>query len=885
MSRRARSKSRGICLRVEFLEDRRLLSTASKPSVAIVTGPAAADNQAYVDALVGPTTLGTPGISALRQTLTAELNSGVPRDRVVLNLLRSRPARVVQVETTYTQILGRAPSQRELNAGVATIGRAGDSRALAAALASSLEAYRVRGGRTASGYVQTIYNDFLGRHPSAGELAAGIRRLTRTSRSSFVRQVMSSPEAATFLAAGVEATFGAQGPGATPQDIQDLSRPGGLLKLQARVLSSDTAFESLVSPPPTSTAASASPPGFPSLPGFNLDSGVQTLVLPTNFVDYSLFSMSAGSDGVPWFGTHGSLQTLNVNTGQLSTSVTSESPVSSVSAINATEAYAVMSEAPTNVTGVYHVTKGAAVALPALPGGDSPSAVSATADGLVWVLGQSGAVYALASGGESWTTIPHGSYAIASISLGSAENVWALTTDGTALRYTTSTGFQPVDIQGAKVDALQATSDGSVWVVQDGFVFLMAPGTSTWTLAPQQPTGLGSTDMFAAGSRNAAFIEGPLTGQPTQGAIEMVTFGLLDRPKVPFPAYQGQEEAAYLQLSADAGYPGTGGIRAQYNDPAVSFSDYLTNIEMAARPPQIDVSAWTPVQAELESELKNVMVVYKLFNLIGSLDSNIQIVNTGALGGAEQLVGLSSPSGPDANDKIVAGLLGFFEELASDVLKAVGGAAGGPAGSVVGGLLGFALKEGLSSFSTANNVTNNNAVTITYSDLQGQLNTLFLDTLAANASAITSIVSDLGMLTDVANAVQSGFWPITNESGPQIATDTTDAYNAFALQSLTAVKWQVVYTRYGDYITYPFYQLEKLPAGDVITIPDGMELTIPIALEYFMNAKGGPVDLYNKNFGQLPVPALVSTLYAMGGNDFLTGQGNWSVVQHVQATD
>jgi hypothetical protein len=257
----------------------------------------------------------------------------------------------------------------------------------------------------------------------------------------------------------------------------------------------------------------------------------------------------------------------------------------------------------------------------------------------------------------------------------------------------------------------------------------------------------------------------------------------------------------------------------------------------------------------------------------------------GALGAAEQLVGLSSPSGPDANDKIVAGLLGFFEELASDVFKAVGGAAGGPAGSVVGGLLGFALKEGLSSFSSANNVTNNNAVTITYSDLQGQLNTLFLDTLAANASAITSIVSDLGMLTDVANAVQSGFWPITNESGPQIATDTTNAYNAFAFQSLTAVKWQVVYTRYGDYIKYPFYQLENLPAGDVITIPDGMEFTIPIALEYFMNAKGGPVDLYNKKFGQLPVPALASTLYAMGGNDFLTGQGNWSVIQHVQATD
>ena len=192
-------RSRAARPAFEPLERRTLLSTAAAPYPA-VTAAASQDNQAYVAGLIGANRLWTPQEAAIGRRLVAELDRGVPKERVVLNLLQSRPARAVNVQTSYVALLGRNPSPAELRAGIARLQRFGDDRALEVALVSSREFYQLRGGGTDAGFLDALYRVVLHRSPTTAEQTTGVRALAgRASRAVMARWLLSQPEAKTIL--------------------------------------------------------------------------------------------------------------------------------------------------------------------------------------------------------------------------------------------------------------------------------------------------------------------------------------------------------------------------------------------------------------------------------------------------------------------------------------------------------------------------------------------------------------------------------------------------------------------------------------------------------------------------------------------------------------
>ena len=86
------------------------------------------------------------------------------------------------------------------------------------------------------------------------------------------------------------------------------------------------------------------------------------------------------------------------------------------------------------------------------------------------------------------------------------------------------------------------------------------------------PTGLTLLD-FAAGSMNRAFTFGytMVNNQPVS-QIDLMQIGVVDRQPTPLPAFTGEYETAYLDLSASATDNNPGGVRTCTIRPA--FLEY-----------------------------------------------------------------------------------------------------------------------------------------------------------------------------------------------------------------------------------------------------------------------------------------------------------------------
>jgi hypothetical protein len=860
-----------------------LSAMSTRPTVAPATGVLAQENRAYIAALMGVDLNMTGPQAALEGRLTAELDRGVSRQRVVLELLRSRPSRTVQVDTTYEGLLGQAPTAAQLRTGLATVRKSGDTRALEARIMGSPGFEQAVGQGTRAGFLSALYQVVLNRAPTTDETDAGLKAMAAgVSRAELAGKLIDSRPARTLLIEDQQVGLAGATVGATPREYREMSRPGGLLRVMAVVLASDPVFDQFVSPTaataPIAASAPAAAPGYPVAPGFDLTSSVQPLALSTNFILFQINEMSAGDDDVPWFATPAGLETYNLDTGAMTQVLAGDA--TSVSAIDANEAYAVL-----NVSGgaVVQVLDGSQTTLPALPGSEVARQVSASPDGLVWVLGQSGNLYAFSSATQAWSPLSTDGYVLKTISVGSAANIVALTTSGMPLQYTTAGGFQPDAVPSGTYQAIQATPDGAQWAVQDGFVAIK-PSYGTWQLAPVQPPSNQQFDAFAAGSMNRGFDVSYTDSNGQYSAqVSLISIGVVDRQPVPFPTFTGMAEQAYLDLSASV-TTAPGGIRSLYDTPGLSWGTIEDSLNATPDPPDIPSGVWATVENQLDRELTDVGAVYGRLDLMETIDTQIQLLSTGALTSAGVVEGLVV-HGQDSDSTIQLVLEDLFEAIAG----AISDSGIPPVGAVAASLLDSGFSDGISYYEQQNNDPPDQAVKIAYSQLAGAITTIYNQSLAALNTDLTDVVSDYGKLTAVAGEILDGQWPLTNLSVTQVTQVATTAFTEFFYQTLTAAGWQIVYLlNYADYIKYPITQILHVNPYDIYQVPVTMRDGVPTEDVYVMNQLGDTIDLNSPSLGaNIPVQNLFLNIQELGQqtyNDFWTSQGDWGVIKHVAGT-
>ncbi len=143
--------------------------------------------------------LSTEGDLAGIATLSDLLKGGSSREDVALVFLQSVEYRTLLVQSWYQRFLHRSPTADEIANLVGMLVGATDEEVEAAILGSD-EYYNSRGGGTNAGFVEALYQDILGRAPTAAEahqwdvaIGAG------ATRNEVALQILTSIEARTLL--------------------------------------------------------------------------------------------------------------------------------------------------------------------------------------------------------------------------------------------------------------------------------------------------------------------------------------------------------------------------------------------------------------------------------------------------------------------------------------------------------------------------------------------------------------------------------------------------------------------------------------------------------------------------------------------------------------
>jgi hypothetical protein len=130
--------------------------------------------------------------------LAPKLNSGTPPKDVALSVLQSLEYRTLLIGSFYTTFLHRAPSPTELASGLAQLVAGAGDTDIEAALLGSAEYLSARGGGSNDGFLDSLFQDLLGRAPTASE--RGIQRTAienGTPRSQIAQRILTSAEART----------------------------------------------------------------------------------------------------------------------------------------------------------------------------------------------------------------------------------------------------------------------------------------------------------------------------------------------------------------------------------------------------------------------------------------------------------------------------------------------------------------------------------------------------------------------------------------------------------------------------------------------------------------------------------------------------------------
>lgn len=147
-------------------------------------------NQIYIDLL------GRPADAASLATLGGLLTGGTPRTTVASSVLTSTEYRTRLLTAFFSTFLRRAPSAAEISFWMSAFAASVTDEQIEAQITASPEYFALAGG-TNTGWINRIYNDVLGRAPSASESIAFAALLGSSSRTTVGLAILNSNEAIT----------------------------------------------------------------------------------------------------------------------------------------------------------------------------------------------------------------------------------------------------------------------------------------------------------------------------------------------------------------------------------------------------------------------------------------------------------------------------------------------------------------------------------------------------------------------------------------------------------------------------------------------------------------------------------------------------------------
>lgn len=147
-------------------------------------------NQIYIDLL------GRPADAAALATFGGLLTGGTPRSTVASSVLTSTEYRTRLLTGFFATFLHRAPSAAEVSFWLPAFAANLTDEQIEAQITASPEYFALAGG-TNTGWINRIYNDVLGRSPSAAESSAFAALLGSSSRTTVGLAILNSSEAIT----------------------------------------------------------------------------------------------------------------------------------------------------------------------------------------------------------------------------------------------------------------------------------------------------------------------------------------------------------------------------------------------------------------------------------------------------------------------------------------------------------------------------------------------------------------------------------------------------------------------------------------------------------------------------------------------------------------
>lgn len=619
-------------------------------------------------------------------------------------------------------------------------------------------------------------------------------------------------------------------------------------------------------------------------PGFNINTQWQSVWLWPD-VASDFVCVSVAPDETLWFGTTGGLwsyNALDVPASMLDGwSTFGDFYVVSVAAISFTKVAALITPQWQGTGGPFTIASfenGVQTSLPALPNSDVGSQIAASSDGELWVLGLSGTPYRYSASDSSWLAIS--AVALATLAVGSAENVWALDPQGNLLQYTIGSGFSDATgVPAAPVTSLSACADGSVWIAAGASLFVK-PAGATWPTSPLEVTSPDNLLVgFTASSRYRLYQA--VVAQQVEAYC--LSYGIVDQVAVSWPAMTTGQVDAYNLLSQYLIGSAGASLREQYDQTLSTFSEwhddlsqltwaeFLAWCQQSSITPTCDQDDWSIVQTQLLTELHYVELINILFGNIASLNTQIESVNNTLMPGVWQNVGLTAPSGTDGGDTIGLVLGGLFQAaLWGIATMGTGGfafaasAVASLAGSVISALQGDGTPAPPST----------TPLTIQFVNLTTTMASLFTSIGTQNSSSQTAIVSDWGMMSAVGEAIQSGQWTWPDTESATIAAQTAPAFEYFFYQFLMPANWQIVgYTTLTDATFSNLNNYYTELTGD-----EGWENV------WFCNGLGAPTNLEG-DLSPFPAPSLLSTIFDLArslgdtSSDFYQGLNGWNLTR------
>ncbi len=843
-------------------------STAPVIDASVIETPQSSVDASFVD-WISTGLVSRPLSAQVQARLLRQIEQGASRQRIAARVIDSMPGREAEIETTFEHLLMRAPTRGEQYRLLAHGGA--DQLASFAHVLSSREYFETRGGGTNSGFVRALASDMLGRSATEAEMESwtAILGSGQAQKTKFVNGFLHSQvyreAAAKQLARHAGST---DTDSLVPRILANWRGPHPLTTAKATVFGSDAflrRFENTVIDTPMTAPTEWSgqwlAPQFSLGTGWNTDISID--VLEVN-------SIGASPQGKFWFAVESSGLRIYDPSSRESQAVGS-GYVSSVAPVSETEAWLIGS--PSRSSGPIYVAKlksdGTMIKTAELPGGDIPRQITASPDGTVWVLAQSGTVYAYESATNAWSTIASDGFAIDQISVGSATNIWGVGQsqgNTVVLHWTSGTGWSvDPNFVGASSAIVSATADGFVWAVATvptggQLVFLKHP-VQGWAVVPNQ-TPPDKILLLSANDRNR------MLAYSESDAFGILSIGLVDRPKVAWPEPTSQWALGYDAINAYFGLTMTT-MRDDYVNSTAPLNDWLSKLSGTdiPMPAGMDPANWTVIKNQLIGEINDVMEVNTFFKQLNDINTAIDQVNTQTLGIVEDNVSLTNDQ---QNGSILELLLvGMFDAAVAGIVTIFTGG-----GATVAAIVGSGITTGIADVTQESSPGPDTVLKQTYAELQNTVLQIFVKSGALYAKQWDIVNADYGMLSTMGKALRTGLWSIEDGEAQTYAAAMKPAFELYYYQTLMAVKYQVVYMH--DYIC-DMYSCPSIRTPDYVTYVqqlDGPDLDDV----WYVNELGGDTNPF-RDAGPYPTKELMQILSGIGGSlgVIVTSQKGWSL--------